>query len=52
MFGFKELGTICLHLEQAAKSQDPDSSCRLATRIKDYLNTVEIVYSEKNRGKE
>ena len=52
MFGFKELGAMCLHLEQATKETDLDSACQLATQIIDYLNSVQISYTEASTVKE
>ncbi|MBU1420826.1 MAG: response regulator [Proteobacteria bacterium] len=44
MYGFKELGDTCLELEQAARNSDVELAQQLISRIKTYLETVEIEY--------
>ncbi len=44
MYGFQELGDLCLELEQAAKVPDPARTFQLATQIKSYLDDVQISY--------
>ncbi len=45
MYGFKELGDMCLELEQAAKETDMDKAHTLVLQMSDYLNTLTISYS-------
>ncbi len=47
MYGFKELGDMCLDLERAAKDMNREKAYQLATQITDYLNKVQISYAEK-----
>jgi len=47
MYGFKELGDMCLDLERAAKDTDLDKAYQLATQIIDYLDKVQISYAEE-----
>ncbi len=49
MYGFKELGDICLELEQAARASDLDLAQQLALQIRNYLDTVQIEYSTPDR---
>lgn len=44
MYGFKELGDMCLSLEKAAISKDIDSAHRLALHIQTYLKKIQISY--------
>lgn len=52
MYGFKELGDMCLDLEQAAKKPDMDRAQQLALQITDYLNTLIISYTTPGKTKE
>jgi HPt (histidine-containing phosphotransfer) domain-containing protein len=42
-FGLDELSEMSAALERAAKAGDGDDARRLAGRISDYINTVEVV---------
>lgn len=42
-FGLDELSEMSAALERAAKAGDGDGARRLAGRISDYINTVEVV---------
>lgn len=44
MYGFKELGDTCLQLEQAARASDLERAQELASKIRNYLEDVEIEY--------
>ena len=44
MYGFKELGDLCLDLEQAARDTDIARAYQLAVQIKAYLDDVQISY--------
>lgn len=46
MYGFKELGDLCLDLERAARDADVACACQLAKQIKAYLNDVQISYEQ------
>lgn len=52
MYGFKELGDTCLKLEQAARDSDLELAQQLASKISNYLNTVEIEYISTDTKKE
>ena len=46
MYGFQELGDLCLALEQAARDRDSNRAHQLASQIKTYLDEVEISYDQ------
>jgi signal transduction histidine kinase/HPt (histidine-containing phosphotransfer) domain-containing protein len=46
MYGFKELGDLCLDLEQAARDTDIARAYQLAAQIKSYLDDVQISYQQ------
>ena len=52
MYGFKELGDMCLDLEHAAKETDMERAHKLALQITDYLNTLKISYKAPAKTKE
>ncbi len=45
MYGFQELGDLCLSLEQAARDRDSNRAYQLASEIQTYLDTIEISYA-------
>ena len=45
MYGFQELGDICLELEQAAKKTDMNRAHQLAIQVTSYLDNVKISYA-------
>lgn len=51
MYGFKELGDTCLKLEQAARKSDLQQAQRILTKIRTYLDTVQIEYSRPDTVK-
>lgn len=46
IYGFKDLGDLCLELEQTASEGDRKHATLLATQIKDYLATVQVTYNQ------
>jgi len=52
MYGFQELGDICLGLEQAAKETNLDLAQQLVSQIINYLDEVQISYSDSRYKKE
>ena len=45
MYGFQELGDLCLSLEQAARDRDSNRAYQLASEIQTYLDNIEISYA-------
>ncbi len=46
MYGFKELGDMCLELENAAKANSTDQVLHIISEITTYLNDVQISYTD------
>ncbi len=51
MFGFQELGDLCLGLEKAAEAKDQESAGVSVESIVGYLDDVEIIYVDRNGEK-
>jgi len=52
MYGFQEMGDMCLALEKAAKDKDMNRAHQLALQMTTYLDTVTISYAVDNTIKE